>query len=288
MSKEHNADKTAETGRTASVNRRRFVKSLGVAGGAAALGSLGVHSASASRVLSNDYGSDDIEVTEVQPRQALEVEGANLTGSFGFTQKLRDKIIRNDVTTGPRSLNVEFPSGSQSTSYDVITNNEEANAAEPVLTVELSVQEPTVESARSSVGVVYTLTARGEQGRGLVGGLGATVDQFGDHQLARLFGVSDGEVVQMTEKRVSDSQGQVTTQGLGCGGCKNAVNVICGIFGGAVGGLTCTFLCSPTAPIPPIFVSCEVDCTIILGAITGATCSAALGSVNACRSAGYC
>lgn len=271
------------------INRRSFVKSLSVAGGAAGFGSFGTRSVSASGASSDNYGPSDIKVTNVEPRQTPGPRTMDVVTSSDFAQKLRDEVINKGVPTDSRLEGFDISPGSETVAYEVTTDNKEVNATDPVLTTELSVQESTADDARGAVGVVHTLTARGERDRGLVGGLGAVVDRFESSDRGRIFGVSDGDVVQMKEKRVSQSQDQVSTQSLlSCSGCKNAISVLCGIFGVGVGGVSCLAICSPTSPVPPIFVNCEIDCGVIIGSIVTLTCTEALGYLNACERAGDC
>lgn len=89
MSEEHNADEAAEDKKSSkSVNRRRFVKSLGVAGGAAAFGTLGSVPASAK---SGD--TSDMDMGRVPDATANKSVGtARSSSEF---RVLREYLIEN-------------------------------------------------------------------------------------------------------------------------------------------------------------------------------------------------
>lgn len=298
MSEEHErnaSSRTESTESSDSVNRRSFVKSLGVAGGSAMLGTSAMGIAGFTGSAAAEDGEIDSADFEVVDTNEL---------PDGAATKEKDIILSNERIGRMTDMMSDKYGIVHRGQYvlDVVTDNSELNQMNPRFNVlGFSPRDPTDNSVAGLTMILSTdiSESASDENREPVAGLVNIIEDSNNGlQLNSTSNTNDvtsytfdenGEptVGGREEIEVPTSDGISTNNAalnaLCTGGCTAFVSTLCSGVTGRVGLLRCVGVCARFLTSPPVAAGCSVACGFFVRVINQRGCD--VGAATICAGA---
>ncbi len=280
-----------------AVNRRKVIKSIGVASGSFVTGSLGIGTAAANSGTTPSEG--DIEIVDTEIKHDTSV--SSLTGSSTtdetqisadarIQQQKPKKVLKQliDLMEQKSGLTAAKEKGTQkakkkketpyaNVTVDFTTDNQNVNSYNPALDVipfGNKKKNNSADQQGSGLLFVYTVVENGR--RVPVGVLGLTQTQTPDGNTSiRSYLIDEGEPVQANHIPTADED-SISTKGLwACSACTTLVGGVCDYGMVVVGQYACVGMC--VAAFNANFVAaygCASICSTMFSVIAAVGCAA--------------
>lgn len=283
MSEDHNANETEDERNTKSVNRRSFVKSLGVAGGTAAFGVTAVDKVSGKKSSSSNSDIDVID-TDILEKSAP-TDNVESVMSSDYNQSIKNQFIEE--------LDL-YPNPSNAVEASIKTTDERWNNHDPVIVM---VPFTPNDQEQGRGGILNSLVVE-HQGELLpvasfaVSAMPPTSKnklsiQSSESHVVTAYGTDkQGNVIKVDEGTQSITNGISTQATLGCATCSTIVGYLCAGGAGSLTVSACFGACLPAVSTGPGYILCSAACGAIVRGVAAIGCG--YTGTYVCGELGYC
>lgn len=278
---------------SSSINRRRLLKQLGLAGGAA----VGVMGSTPVRAESGTSAEDSVEIENMSPISGDEAQ--NYAEEMDYTEA-------SSLIDGVSAVEDMTPRISDAVGFSVDTNKASVNEVDPVFLVIpmggkvslsdkaglvgliIAKSQPTNEEV-SKVPIAGTAYATGGMSTSPNDSVSVGGSLSDSNNKVRVYGTKDGSATQVNEITVEpqESSPVLTPNGsFSCDACNTLVTGLCSGAAGPIGFEGCLLNCFPLATGVVTYPTCVAACQVILAAIVAFGCTSF--SSDICEDTQFC